>query len=108
MLPILLTALVAFFISSLFGYVVHRSLHQTWTGRLNKKHMTHHLILYPPTDYLSDKYRQAGIDNTVVTFAIAAIPLVAVPIILGLMGILPLSLVITALIVMGLMGFLHD
>ena len=108
MLAILITALIAFFLSSLFGYVVHRSLHQKWTGRLNQKHMTHHLILYPPTDYLSVKYRQAGVDNTVVTFAIAAIPLVAIPIVLGYLGILPLPLVITALVVMGLMGFLHD
>ena len=108
MIAILFTAFVAFFVSSLFAYVVHRSLHQPWTGHLNKKHMTHHLILYPPTDYLSEKYRQAGADNTFVTFAIAAIPLVAVPIILGILGILPLSLVITTLIVMGLMGFLHD
>jgi sterol desaturase/sphingolipid hydroxylase (fatty acid hydroxylase superfamily) len=57
---------------------------------------------------LSDKYREAGSDNTVVTFTIAAIPLVAAPIILGYFGILPLSLSVTALVVMGMMGFLHD
>ena len=108
MIAILITALVAFFVSSLFGYVVHRSLHQPWTGELNKKHMTHHLILYPPTDYVSEKYRNAGVDNTVYTFFFAAIPLVATPIILGVLGILPLSLVITALIVMGAMGYLHN
>lgn len=108
MVPIILTALISFFISSLFGYVVHRALHSEWTGRLNKKHMTHHLLLYPPTDYLSDKYRDAGGDNTVYIFGAAAIPLVATPIVLGVMGIIPLSLVITALVVMGLMGFLHS
>ena len=108
MLAIVLTALTAFFISSLFGYVVHRALHQRWTGRLNKSHMTHHLTLYPPTDYLSEVYRDAGKDNTVKIFALAAVPLVATPIVLGIMGILPLSLVITALIVMGIMGFLHS
>lgn len=108
MLAILITAVLAFFASSLFGYVVHRSLHQTWTGKLNQSHMAHHLKLYPPTDYLSEVYRSAGKDNTVRTFAIAAIPMVLVPIILGILGILPLSLVITTLIVMGLMGFLHN
>ena|SRR5579885_871533 len=108
MLAIFLTALVCFFISSLFGYVVHRSLHQPWTGNLNRKHMTHHLTLYPPSDYLSDKYREAGKDNTVYTFALAAIPLVLAPIVLGILGILPLSLVLTALAVMGVMGFLHS
>jgi sterol desaturase/sphingolipid hydroxylase (fatty acid hydroxylase superfamily) len=108
MFSILVTALVAFFISSLFGYVVHRALHQKWTGRLNRKHMTHHLTLYPPTDYLSDEYRQAGQDNTVRIFALAALPLVLTPIVLGLTGLLSLPLVITALVVMGVMGFLHD
>lgn len=108
MVAILITALIAFFVSSLFGYVVHRALHQPWMGRLNKKHMTHHLILYPPTDYLSDKYRKAGKDNTVITFTIAAIPLALTPIVLGIVGVLPLSLVVTALVVMGLMGYLHD
>lgn len=108
MLAILITAFIAFFISSLFGYVVHRSLHQPWMGKLNQKHMTHHLTLYPPTDYLSDKYRDAGKDNTVIIFSIAAIPLVAIPIVLGIFGILSLSLVITTLVVMGIMGFLHS
>lgn len=108
MVPIILTALIAFFVSSLFGYVVHRSLHSEWTGPLNKKHMTHHLLLYPPTDYLSDKYREAGKDNTLYIFGAAAIPLVATPIVLGVMGVLALPLVITALVVMGLMGFLHS
>lgn len=108
MMAIILTALVAFFVSSLFGYVVHRSLHQPWTGRLNQKHMTHHLTLYPPSDYLSDKYRDAGGDNTVIIFAIAAVPLVATPIVLGVLGVLPLALVITTLVVMGIMGFLHS
>jgi len=108
MVAIIITALIAFFVSSLFGYVVHWSLHQRWTGTLNRKHMTHHITLYPPSDYLSDVYREAGKDNTVYIFGAFAIPLVLTPIVLGLLGILPLSLVLTALIVMGLMGFLHS
>lgn len=108
MLSVLLTALVAFLVSGLFGYVVHRSLHQKWTGRLNRKHMTHHLTLYPPSDYLSDEYRSPGKDNTVKIFALAALPLVATPIVLGIFGILSVPLVITALVVMLSMGFLHD
>jgi sterol desaturase/sphingolipid hydroxylase (fatty acid hydroxylase superfamily) len=108
MIAILITAIVAFFVTSLFGYVAHRSLHQPWTGELNKKHMTHHLTLYPPSDYVSEKYRNAGTDNTVITFSVLSIPVVATPIILGVLGILPLSLVITALVVMGVMAFLHN
>jgi len=108
MLAILLTVLVAFFVSSLFGYVVHRSLHQPWTGRLNQKHMTHHLTLYPPTDYLSDVYRQAGADNTVFIFGFLAIPVVILPIVLGILGLISITLVITAIVVMALMSFLHS
>jgi sterol desaturase/sphingolipid hydroxylase (fatty acid hydroxylase superfamily) len=108
MLAIFLTILITFFVCSLFGYVVHRSLHQKWTGSLNQSHMTHHLKLYPPTDYFSDVYRDAGKDDTFKTFAVAAVPVVATPIVLGVTGVLSLPLVITALIVMGLMGFLHS
>jgi sterol desaturase/sphingolipid hydroxylase (fatty acid hydroxylase superfamily) len=108
MVAIFITALISFLVSSLFGYVVHRSLHQPWSGRLNKKHMTHHLSLYPPTDYLSDKYREPGKDNTVFVFAAFAVPVVATPIILGVLHILPLVLVITSIAVMAIMSFLHD
>lgn len=108
MLAILITVIVSFFVSSLFGYVVHRSLHQSWAGILNKKHMTHHLTLYPPTDYLSDTYREAGADNTVKIFAVLAIPVVALPIILGILGILPVLLVIISIAVMAVMSFLHS
>jgi hypothetical protein len=108
MLAILLTALITFFVGSLFGYVVHYSLHQKWTGAFNNAHMTHHLRLYPPQDYVSDKYRNAGKDNTVWIFGAAAVPVVAVPILLGVCHILPLPLVITSLIVMALMSLLHS
>jgi sterol desaturase/sphingolipid hydroxylase (fatty acid hydroxylase superfamily) len=108
MLVVLITALITFFISSLFGYVVHKSLHQKWTGRFNDAHMTHHLRLYPASDYVSYKYRNAGKDNTVKIFAIAAIPLVAIPIILGVLGLLPLGLMLTSLVVMVIMSFLHS
>jgi Fatty acid hydroxylase superfamily len=108
MLAIFLTIIITFFVSSLFGYVVHKSLHQEWTGRLNDAHMTHHIRLYPPDDYVSDKYRNAGKDNTVKIFAIAALPLVAAPIVLGVFHILPLALVIAALMVMVVMSFLHS
>lgn len=108
MLAILITALITFIISGLFGYVVHKSLHQKWLGRFNDMHMTHHLRLYPSEDFVSDKYRNAGKDNTVVIFGVAAIPLVVVPILLGVFHILPLGMVITSLTVMIVMSLLHS
>jgi sterol desaturase/sphingolipid hydroxylase (fatty acid hydroxylase superfamily) len=97
-----------FLITTLFGYVVHRSLHQSWTGKLNRAHMTHHLKLYPPSDFYSEKYRDPGGDNTVKIFAFAAVPIVAFPIILGVLGILPLGLTIISVVEMLFIGWLHD
>src|ERR1700722_18648635 len=108
MLAVLITAFITFFIASLFGYVVHRSLHQSWTGRYHKSHMTHHIILYPPTDYVSDKYRDPGKDNTLWVFGAAALPFFVIPILLGVFHILPISLVITSEVVMAVMSFLHS
>lgn len=70
--------------------------------------MTHHLRLYPPSDYVSDKYRNAGKDNTLFIFGAAAIPVVALPIILGIFHILSLALVITSLTIMVIMSLLHS
>jgi sterol desaturase/sphingolipid hydroxylase (fatty acid hydroxylase superfamily) len=108
MFAILLTVLITFFISSLFGYCVHISLHQEWSGHLHQMHMKHHNILYPPNDYMSDKYRNPGQDNTVVIFAVSALPVVASPIILGFFHIIPWVLVVASLIVMVMMSFLHN
>ena len=108
MLGILFTILVVFFATNLFGYVVHWSLHQPWAGFVNTAHMVHHLKMYPSTDFFSDVYRQAGKDSAPKFFAIAAIPMVATPIVLGILGMLPLYLVLVALGVELLLGFLHD
>jgi sterol desaturase/sphingolipid hydroxylase (fatty acid hydroxylase superfamily) len=75
---------------SLFGYGVHRALHQPWTGKLYEKHRRHHFDLYPvdPEDrYQSETYRDPGKDNTAITFAIAAIPMLAAPIVLASCGV---------------------
>lgn len=108
MMAILLTLLISFFGTTLFGHVVHWSLHQEWSGAVHNAHMTHHLRLYPPTDYISDVYRNAGKDSTPKFFAIAAIPLVLTPIVLWAVGWLPLPLMLVALGMEALMGFLHN
>lgn len=108
MWAILITLVVVFLITTLFGYVVHRSLHQSWTGRLNRAHMTHHLKLYPPSDFYSKEYRDPGKDNTVRIFAAAALPLIALPIVLGVCGILSIGLTILVIIETLFIGWLHD
>ncbi len=108
MLYFFLTVLITYVIVTLFGFIVHWSLHQPWVGKLNDAHMTHHLTLYPPEDFVSEKYRSAGKDSTVWTFALASIPLVAFPIVLALLGILSWHLAITVVVVELSLGFLHD
>lgn len=91
-----------------FGHVAHWSLHQPWMGRLTTSHMAHHQKLYPPTDMLSDKYRSAGKDSTVWIFAGLSIPVLAVPVVAWLFGLVSLF---TAAYVIGemiLLGWLHD
>jgi hypothetical protein len=108
MLAVLITILFTYFFTTLFGYVIHWALHQPWAGRFNQAHMTHHLTLYPPSDFTSEKYRHAGKDNTVKTFAIASIPVILLPILLFWFGVLPLHIVIITVVLMVSIGLLHD
>lgn len=108
MIAILLTIFITYTVTSLFGYVVHWALHKSWAGRFNISHMTHHLKLYPPSDFFSETYRDPGKDNTVKFFAFAAIPLIIASIALYFLGVLSLSLTITVLMVEAVIGFLHD
>lgn len=105
---VLLTILIVYIVVSLFGYFVHKSLHQDWTGRYNTSHMAHHEKLYPPEDFLSEKYRDAGKDDTFWTFAVISLPLILAPIVLGLLGILSLTLTLIALTEMLLIGWLNN
>lgn len=107
-MDILLTIIISFLITTLFGHTVHWALHQQWTGAVHQSHMTHHLKLYPPSDYTSVEYRDAGKDSTPKFFLISAIPLIAAPIVLWVIGLLPLTLMITTLLMEALMGFLHN
>jgi sterol desaturase/sphingolipid hydroxylase (fatty acid hydroxylase superfamily) len=66
------------------------------------------LILYPPSDYVSKEYRQAGRDSTPKFFAIAGIPLILAPIVLWYFGIIGMPVAITVIVVEALMGFLHN
>jgi len=101
-----------YFIISLLGYFIHWSFHQKWTGQFHNSHMVHHLELYPPTDYMSDKYRYAGKDNTTKLFIILAIPLVILLISLMFFKIISLKILIILLlellIIGGLNNYMHD
>ena len=87
--------------------MAHKALHQSWAGRFNSSHMTHHVTLYPPEDYLSTKYRNAGKDDTFWIFAVISLPLLLTPIILCVFNILSLSLTIISLVEMLFIGWLN-
>jgi sterol desaturase/sphingolipid hydroxylase (fatty acid hydroxylase superfamily) len=108
MLSILIAATLSFLITTLFGHISHWSFHQPFSGSIHKAHMTHHLKLYPPSDYLSETYRQAGGDSTPKFFVIAAIPLLLIPIMLWLFGIISGPAAITVLIVALVVGLMHN
>lgn len=107
MMLLLLTIVMSFIVSSLFGYTVHWILHRPWSKALYRMHLRHH-TLYTAEDYLSDIYRSAGRDNTFFIFAAAAIPLVMLPIVLWWLNIMPLALMLVAVGEMLLLGFLHE
>jgi sterol desaturase/sphingolipid hydroxylase (fatty acid hydroxylase superfamily) len=108
MTTILLTLLITYIVASLFGYVTHWALHQTWMGRFYNAHMTHHLTLYPATEFSSDSYKDAGKDSTLRFFAVASLPLIVIPITLSILGIIPLKIILSILIMEAFVGFFND
>lgn len=108
MLVTLILLVVVFIGVTLFGYGVHWAIHQPFMGKFNKSHMTHHEVLYPPGKFLSDKYLEAGKDNTTYTFLIAGIPLVLLPFLLWFLGVISLFSVILIIAEIAVVGYLHD
>jgi hypothetical protein len=96
------------FVTMVFGHVLHWAIHQRWSGRLYRGHMTHHVKLYPPEDYMSDVYRDPGKDSTVFPFLVLGSPLVLAPLALTFLSLVAWP---TALAMVGaslLIGFLND
>lgn len=112
MLLTLFLLTLTFFVTTLFGYGAHWALHQKWFGKFHQSHMTHHLKLYPATDFFSESYRNAGKDSTFWFFLFAGAPLVAVPIVLfffGKLGLIATLLIVAEAVVIGLFNnWLHD
>lgn len=105
---ILLTIVVMYVVITLFGFLLHRFFHSPSSGRLYRAHMTHHQRLYPPTDLLSDQYREPGKDNTAHLFFLLSLPLIIAPFVLWVLHLIPLSVLITAIICMLVFGGAHD
>lgn len=68
MLKVLFVILSGLVFGEIVGYLIHRLIHWERMGFLFRRHMVHHLKLYPTTDFLSDQYRSPGKDNTMYVF----------------------------------------
>jgi sterol desaturase/sphingolipid hydroxylase (fatty acid hydroxylase superfamily) len=94
------------------GYFFHWIFHQKWSGRLNIAHKTHHNILYPPKDFVSDVYRNPKKDNTVYLFGLVFAPFILTAFFLTVFRIIPLGIGLIILGEMAIVGtvnnFLHD
>ena len=99
---------LCFFVLTLFGYIMHYALHQQWMGRFNKSHMTHHMILYPPERFSSEKYMHAGKDSTIIFFLIAGAPLLFAPLALFFFGYLSFFSAIILVAELGGLGLLNN
>lgn len=104
----LLALAIGFPVMTGAGYAVHWLLHQKWSGMLYAKHMVHHLVLYPVSDFLSESYRRAGRDNTVVTFLFFSIPFFVAPVILYALQVVPAVTAALLLVEIIVVGWLHD
>lgn len=107
MISTLLTLVIGFFLGEGIGYAIHRFLHSSLSGRAHIAHMTHHLKLYPPTNFYSEKYRSPGKDNTVFIFGVILVALCT-----GMWFVLPHRIAIILMVeflVLGLANdYLHD
>lgn len=79
--------LVSFVVSAvlvdLIGYWLHRWSHRKSSGPLNRSHMTHHVVNYPPWDLLSKRYRSSKLDNLALWFAPFGIVYVVAGLVIG-------------------------
>ncbi len=108
MIITLLLVALAFVTTTLFGYVAHWALHQKFFGRFHQSHMTHHLKLYPVSDFSSEKYRFAGKDSTIWFFLVAGAPLLILPVVLLLLGKIGLITTILVVAMAGGIGLLNN
>lgn len=94
-------------IGTLAGWIGHWALHQRWTGRFAKAHLVHHR-LYPPSNFLSESYRDAKESDTTLVLG----PFITVVVLLW-MGTLVLLgapwFTFVAIVIVGvLVGGLHE
>ena len=104
MLWILVTLVIGYLFTQFSGYMIHRALHWKALGRIQRSHETHHERLYPPDDYLSDKYRDVPLKDRAYWYYIPPGLLAAGTFLL----LLPLHLAVIIMAEMLVLAWLND
>lgn len=97
-----------YFVSTLLGYLIHKLFHKEWMGFAAKSHLVHHNIKYPPGDLISDKYRHAGKNTTILLFIPIVIGALSFTVFLGYVGILTPFYAALGAIEILLITYLHN
>lgn len=116
MLNSVFSFLLYFVVSSIFatfiGYWIHRAIHQPWARWFYVAHLDHHTKQYPENSFWSEKYRDAGKNNTVYLFVIICLPLILgifAMMVYGVISWLLGSAFLSALVFWGLVhNYFHD
>ncbi len=96
-----------YLLGNLGGYVVHKLLHQKWSGRAYHDHANHHYIIYPPNDYLSDVYREPPIEAGQAKYYLTFFLLAFSPLILWHWGFFAIAFV-ESVLVLKVNSVVHD
>jgi sterol desaturase/sphingolipid hydroxylase (fatty acid hydroxylase superfamily) len=112
MLSWLLAIPLAWFLTLLFGYLVHKNLHNPLLGPFYRAHQYHHEVNYPADHFYSTTYLSSGKFSTVYLFLAAGIPLLFLPVLGWLLGFFSFTLMVVLLAEIGSIGlannYLHD
>lgn len=108
LLGAVLVSILTFIALTFLGYISHWAFHQKWSGLFYRKHYTHHFVLYPIEDFVSDKYRNPKKDNSVFLFAIVFAPFVFTALFLTIFHIIPLLFGLIILGEMLIFSILND
>lgn len=104
---LVITIIVVYLITTLFGYIIHWCFHQPWAGWVRQSHLMHH-HLYTGSDYLSESYRDAGKDNSFKLFIVPSLLLFIIPTVLFVLNIITLYLMLITIVEMIIIGWLHN
>ena len=104
---IILLIIATYFLANAIGYVVHRTLHCEWSGRMYRDHYYHHWEVYPPHDFLSKEYREPPLSASQVKYYLAATAALFTPY-LFFGWVVYVAALVFAISILKLNAYVHD